>query len=631
MDPLVLEFVKTGVGTATKFLLEQLLKSKWEKGFSSGKKIIEEMNKDECYTSFLIKHVARTLKIRTIQSPESDVYINDVYHPLKIKEANDYEENILTIKDGFLIENKSFINIIGIAGQGKSTILRKMFIEQLKHGVKIPFFIELRKAEKIGIKKYLEMILLECGIPASEQSVTELLKSNKIVLMLDGFDEINSEHVSRVMDEIININNQMSTQLITTTRPDTLVCNEPNITNFKVEFLEREDIIAIINKLNIKNGIDIDLMPALLETLSKNDTLAGVMNLPILVNLFYISYPYLDSVPQSAVDFYSSLFVTLYLRHDKIKNHDREKASLLSYKEAFDCFNALCFMSLNDGVLDFTELSLSRYVESSMKVNGLLNDKNKPEQLLQDFIKVTCLIQKDGFDRYVFLHKSIQEYHAAEFVKDLGVDKKEFFFKELSKSIISDMKFSNVVNFLMEIERENTIKLMLIPLCEKFNIHNWGSPSDNAVTEVYEYLANSLETQLSVVKDEKKMMKLRYTGVSLPYRKYSWINTFYAKDIRLNPLDRDILLPFFQNNDLPFSEYFHLFSDCFSSIPLDNDDPVYSNYLTLGKVTYCLGLEQSIKENLKETMIKMHNDLYAINISKIQSNDDALKGYFDFL
>ncbi|MGC0881554.1 NACHT domain-containing protein [Pantoea agglomerans] len=631
MDPLVLEFVKTSVGTATKFLLEQILKSKWEKGFSGGKQIIEEMNKDECYTSFLIKHVARTLKIRTIQSPESDVYINDVYHPLKIREANGNEDNILTVKDGFLIEEKSFINIIGIAGQGKSTILRKVFIEQLKHGEKIPFFIELRKAEKIGVKKHLEMILLECGIPASEQSVIELLKSNKVILMLDGFDEINSEHVSRIMDEILNINNQMSTQLITTTRPDTLVCNEPNITNFKVEFLDKEDIIAIINKLNVKNGIDVDLMPALLETLSRNDALVGVMNLPILVNLFYVSYPYLDSVPQSAVDFYSSLFVTLYLRHDKIKNHDREKSSLLSYKEAFDCFNALCFMSLNDGNLDFTELSLSRYVESAMKVNGLLNDKNKPEQLLQDFIKVTCLIQKDGFDRYVFLHKSIQEYHAAEFVKDLGVDKKEFFFRELSNSIASDMKFSNAIKFLMEIERENTIKLMLIPLCEKFDIDKWGSPSDAVVTEIYENISSSLETQLLIVKDEKDVLRIRYNGISLPYRKYSWINTFHTSDIMLSPLDKEVLLPFFKNNHLTFSEHFPLFSAFFNSNPLEEDEPVLSKPLTLGDIAHCLELENDIKESLRATMIDLHQKLYAVNFNKIQSNDDALKGYFDFL
>lgn len=633
MDPLVSELIKATVGTATKLLLEQVLSSKWDKKLLGGKKIIEELNKDECYTSFLIKHVSRTLKIRTIQSPESDVYLNEVYHPLKIKEVNSSESNQLIVQDGFLIQDSNFINIIGIAGQEKSTILRKIFIEQLKIGEKIPFFIELRKAEKVGVKKYLEMILLDCGIAASEKSVIELLKSHKVILMLDGFDEINSEYVSTVMDEILSINNQLSTQMITTTRPDTRICNEPNITNYKVEFLSKEDIISIISKLNIKNGIDADLMPALLETLSKNDNLSEVMNLPILVNLFYVSYPYLDSVPESAVDFYSSLFVTLYLRHDKIKNHDREKSSPLSYKEAFECFNALCFMSLNDSNLDFTEISLSRYVESSMKVNGLLNDKNKPEDLLQDFIKVTCLIQKDGFNRYVFLHKSIQEYHAAEFVKNLSVDKKPSFYEELSKSICFDTKFANVIKFLIEIERENTIKLMLIPLCEKFDIDCWSSPNDKEVNDLYIYLSNSLKTNLIAVKDKDKdeKVRLRYSGIPIPYRKYSWMNTFTLNDSGLNHLDEVVLLPFFKADDLSVEKSYELFLDLFDSDPRLSNKPVTSGAITLESISKRLGLEFEIKKQLREKMIKLYAELYEVNFNKIKNDDDALKGHFNFL
>ena len=631
MDPLVSEFIKATVGTATKLLLQKVLSSKWDKRFLGGKKIIEELNKDECYTSFLVKHVSRTLKIRTIQSPESDVYLNEVYHPLKIKEVNCSEGNQLIVRDDFLIQDNNFINIIGIAGQGKSTILRKIFIEQLKLGEKIPFFIELRKAEKIGVKKYLEMILLDCGIAASEKIVIELLKSHKVVLMLDGFDEINSEYVSTVMDEILSINNQLSTQMITTTRPDTRICNEPNITNYKVEFLSKEDIISIISKLNIKNGIDADLMPALLETLSKNDNLSEVMNLPILVNLFYVSYPYLDSVPESAVDFYSSLFVTLYLRHDKIKNHDREKSSPLSYKEAFECFNALCFMSLNDNNLDFTEISLSRYVESSMKVNGLLNDKNKPEHLLQDFIKVTCLIQKDGFNRYVFLHKSIQEYHAAEFVKNLSVDKKPFFYEELSKNLCVDTKFANVIKFLIEIERENTIKLMLIPLCEKFDIDGWGFPSDKEIDDLYFFLSNSLQTNLVAMKDKDKEVNLQYSGIPLPYRKYSWMNTFILNESGLNHLDEVVLLPFFRADKLSVRENYELFSDIFDSDPRLSNKPVTSGPLTLESISKRLGLELEIKKELREKMIKLHTELYEVNFNKIKNDDNALKGHFNFL
>lgn len=61
-----------------------------------------------------------------------------MYHPLRIRGVIPNSSSQL-VKDGFYIENEKITNIIGIAGQGKSTILRKIFVEQLFNGNKIPF------------------------------------------------------------------------------------------------------------------------------------------------------------------------------------------------------------------------------------------------------------------------------------------------------------------------------------------------------------------------------------------------------------------------------------------------------------------------------------------------------------
>ncbi|WP_139770119.1 NACHT domain-containing protein, partial [Salmonella enterica] len=178
--------------------------------------------------------------------------------------------------------------IIGIAGQGKSTILRKLFIEQIKNGTKIPFFIELRRTGNDGIIKSLENTLINLGLHPTSQAIDELLFSNKISLMLDGFDEVNSKQKDILLSEILMLNVKYALQVIVTSRPGTTVCNEPSIVNYKVEKLKEKDILAIIEKLNTNNGvIDKEQLPKIKDTIKNNKNLVSVMTSPILVTLFH--------------------------------------------------------------------------------------------------------------------------------------------------------------------------------------------------------------------------------------------------------------------------------------------------------------------------------------------------------
>ncbi|MGS8542281.1 hypothetical protein ACFKPV_22725, partial [Salmonella enterica subsp. enterica serovar Anatum] len=77
-----------------------------------------------------------------------------------------------------------------------------------------------------------------------------------------------------------------------------------------------------------------------------------------------------------------------------------------------------------------------------MKLKGRFGEC-KAESLAQDFINVTCLIQREGFNKYIFIHKSIQEYHAAEFIKNISSDQKNKFYSFLVEDIKkNELRFS---------------------------------------------------------------------------------------------------------------------------------------------------------------------------------------------
>ena len=644
MDPISLELAKVGISVTTKAVLEKIYSSISEKKWPFGRSLLNELLKEENYLEFLIKHVSRTIKIRTIHSSDKDVYLNEIYHPVRISEVihDLFEVNTMKIDDEFLLKNNKINNIIGYAGQGKSTALRKVFIEYIKHGDKLPFFIELHKAEKSGVLKQLELILLECGLPADEEKIKQLISCGKIILLLDGFDEVTPSKRKDILTEILSLNQKYEVQIITTTRPETNICHEPSIINYKVELLGKNDILSILQKLNKKNeSIDEGFLERISEILRGNSELVSVMNLPILVTLFYVCYPYLDKMPSNAVDFYSSLFMTLYSRHDKVKNFERYKASEISNNKAFYCFCALSFTSLYNNDLNFNEISLNNYVENSMLLNSLNINEHLPEKLVSDFINVTCLIQKDGYDKYVYLHKSVQEYHASEFIRNSNVDNKEKFYKFLLNDFNTDKRFLNVINFLISTDKENVIKLILLPLCESSGIDKWDDPDDDIVSEIYEDIVSFSSVILRENNLEVFNNKIRAVSFSSRSDKYKWVNQFFkAKNEKFSNTDADVGYFYGPVCSLVFgdSEITKALTD---EVLSKNEIPYLrpngkvrvngKDRIPLKRLLDVTDKVDFLRQFIKDTMIELNKSLYKENKEKINKLNDNLKKAFPFL
>ncbi|MXD46983.1 NACHT domain protein, partial [Escherichia coli] len=103
------------------------------------------------------------------------------------------------------------------------------------------------------------------------------------------------------------LNRNYSVQIISTSRDGTEICNESGVVNYKVNRIKRSDIIAILRKLSQSNEVEQDTLAQIFQMLKGNNTLVETMNSPLLVTLFYICYPHLDSIPNSAIEFYSKL------------------------------------------------------------------------------------------------------------------------------------------------------------------------------------------------------------------------------------------------------------------------------------------------------------------------------------
>lgn len=473
----VQEVIKTSIG--------KVVSTNWAKRLLKGKTIAEQLSQQENYELYLEKHLYASMKMRTIHSADKDVLLDQIYHPLTITDR----ENSLLIQDGFVHENNEITNIVGYAGQGKSTILRKIFLESLIYGNKIPFFMELRRIESDGVVKSLISILDQLRITAEQDDVESLLESGNVLLLLDGFDEVKTEYRSQLLKEIFHLNKKYNTQIIITSRHDTEICREAGVSNFYVEHIKQADIIAVIEKLDRYQKTDVKDYFNISEILENNQSLVETINTPLLATLFYVCYPHLDSIPENAIDFYDRLFVTLYLHHDKSKNFVREKKANLDKNQAYQCFCALCFKSIYESQFEFTELSILQYIKDIACRVDIENIS--AEQIFDDFINITCLIQKDGYDHIVFLHKSIQEFHAARYILSTSTSKKLVILKKIRQKIYEmSVSLYPVIKYLEHYSKQDVIENILIPLCEDVGFDEYEMNKEILLQKYYDYIGD---------------------------------------------------------------------------------------------------------------------------------------------
>ncbi|PSB14525.1 histidine kinase, partial [filamentous cyanobacterium Phorm 46] len=116
-------------------------------------------------------------------------------------------------QEGLKIANeKQYLMVLGQPGAGKSTFLRKMGLEALK-GKKggyqpncIPVFIELKSftSSQIDIEKLIVEEFSICGFPSPEQFIAKALEQGKLLILLDGLDEVPTVNTNEVISKIQN-------------------------------------------------------------------------------------------------------------------------------------------------------------------------------------------------------------------------------------------------------------------------------------------------------------------------------------------------------------------------------------------------------------------------------------------
>lgn len=401
-------------------------------------------------------HEAQLIEeVKTIWNTEYSINLNDFYFPSTIT----YKSSVYPILDLDMFDTDKRIVIEGTTGQGKSILLRYLVGQELRKGYKIPIFCELKN---IGKDKTLEDLvlssLLSLGIKLEKTFIRRLLGETRTSLILDAFDEVEELFVKRTLDEISSFSTIKTLKIIITSRQRHEIQKLNNFVVAGINKISKPEVFPFLNKLfeNEENLAD-----EIVRSINKsNPELFEIAYSPLLLTLLAIIYKINRSLPNSLIDFYDGLFELLVMRHDRTKpNLRRVFKTKLSEKELEKVFMGFCFLAISKQISSFDGLEVDRMLVHVSRYNSGMNIDS--DCFIQDITVNTNLFLPEG-NRYVFLHRSIIEFHAAKFIKTAPLKLKIQFYESCRNN--KDTKTNKpILSFLETIDLEDYQTNLIAP------------------------------------------------------------------------------------------------------------------------------------------------------------------------
>lgn len=400
------------------------------------------------FKEIYLNYCEKNLEIKTLVSQDKYYHVDEIYIPIDIMQSG--TQSRIQVSDLTALDNDRAILIKGLAGQGKSTLLRKLLSNNAKRFNRLPVFYELKNYNGGTLELAISKSLSNFGIKISESAISKLLSDSNVKIYLDAFDEVKPEYRNELTDEIKRFINSFNCHVICTSRPDTEIDSLSEFRTFSVCELTEEQIFGII-KSTASDQEKCDELCNALKRSPLHTNKDSILKSPILVILFCISYNLGEEIPNTLSQFYSNIFDTVFYRHDNIKGkvyrqrHWNDNRRI--YRELFDC---LCFVSLREGLNGFSHEKLVSFV--SISLNYINEENSNAEKAARELSSITNLIIEDGFNEYRFVHKSIQEFFAASFIISLQHEKKVSFYKRCFDDYSFYTTFHNTLFFLEELD-----------------------------------------------------------------------------------------------------------------------------------------------------------------------------------
>lgn len=410
------------------------------------------------YFDTTIKKYSNTKTILYRFSPH---YLYDFYEDIELID----KENTITLTDNIhsVLLNGDKIVITGLAGSGKSLLMRHLFLRSISQKAFLPVLIELRNINNIDLsfEKFIFAELKKLNFDLEEKLVIDLLHSGKFLILLDGFDEIDHHTTDRIAFDILEFSTKFhKNKFILSSRPGTNFVGWNAFNELKIYPFNEKKCISLVNKLEFDTLTKENFLKELDNGLF--DRYSSFLSNPLLATIMLMTYDHGNNLPTRLHEFYSQAFDVLYYKHDATKTgYKRLMHTLLGINNFEKVFSAFCIQTYIENEFYFHEKDALEKIENCRELVKI-GSSYKSESFLLDLTKSLCLLLLDG-TQYTFTHRSFQEYFSAVYISRTEPKKR----KGLLKHLESKMLIDNTFMMAYELDRGGFDNDYLIPRLEE--------------------------------------------------------------------------------------------------------------------------------------------------------------------
>ena len=395
-----------------------------------------------------------------------------------------------------LTDISKFLIIEGSGGIGKSTLMKHLFLSELKLKDYIPIFTELKDFNEEGhldLEKLLLKKLNQFHNTFQEEYLDYALQSGCFLFLLDGYDELYSENQKEFFKKLNDFCDKYpENHYILSSRPysESEFIEFQRFTVLKAVSFTKEQAISLITKIEYP---DEELKDKFIRDLESGlyDRHKSFASNPLLLNIMLSTYNDYAEIPQKLHLFYYQAFDTMLSKHDATKSYRRKMLSDLSSDTFKECFAIFCFLTYQKAKTEFTFPEIEEiFKKFPPRIKNVLNIGD----FIDDLGNALCVLYREG-NRYKFTHRSFQEYFVAYFL-NIQTDSK---MRDYSFLLIESGKFStsadSVFPMLEDMSTQRFNNNILIPLLNKFE------ESKSGEEDLFEYYILNFPVKIEISLD----------------------------------------------------------------------------------------------------------------------------------
>lgn len=340
---------------------------------------------------------------------------------------------------GMIVANDAqYLMVLGGPGVGKSTFLRKVGLEALKRKNSnfqhecTPVFLELKRLTEnlIDIEALITHEFKVCGYPYPQQMTKTTLKSDKLLVLLDGLDEVPRENVDKIIDKIGDFVNQYSrNRFIASCRKAVNIRGFTQFTNVEIADFDDSQIKRYINNWFplTSNGspqkLDDETRTADLcwEALNMpyHHTIKELVRNPLLLTLLCVVYEDTQKFSRNRATLYKEA-LDLFLRKWADEKGVNRGASITQYLDIVDekqMLSEIAAKNFKANRFLFSEDELITQIREFGKDNANTLETFNAPKILDAILIDQGLFVEPVSGSYSFSHLTFQEYFTANYIK----------------------------------------------------------------------------------------------------------------------------------------------------------------------------------------------------------------------